>query len=103
MFHIDDDELASIEWRKGFEAGKKAALAAQQDGAEVARLRKGIQDYLDGNYDNARKLRAKHGSQARCSHGQLYYEDCGECIDRHFSLLLGETIHPATLEQGVRR
>lgn len=33
MFHIDDDELDSIEWQKGYEAGKKAALADQQDTA----------------------------------------------------------------------
>lgn len=75
------------------------ASFAREQQAKIERLRKGIQDYLDGNYDNARKLRAEHGPQAKCSHGRFYYEECGECIDRHFSLLLGETVH-ATPEQG---
>lgn len=60
---------------------------------EIARLRKGIQDYLDGNYVNPRKFRAGAG---KCAHGQYWFEDCGECIDFHFAdLLTPSTPSPA--------
>lgn len=51
------------------------------------RLRKGIQDYLDGNYDHPRSYRVK-GANTTCPHGRYYYEECGECIDAHFTKLL---------------
>lgn len=54
---------------------------------EVIRLRKGIQDYLDGNYENARKHRHED-PRYQCAHGQHYWEDCGSCIDEHFQALL---------------
>jgi hypothetical protein len=56
---------------------------------EVVRLRKGIQDYLDGNYENPRKHRAED-PRSTCQHGRHYWEDCGECIDAHFQSLLDE-------------
>jgi hypothetical protein len=55
---------------------------------EITRLRKGIQEYLDGNYENARKHRHED-PQYRCEHGCHYWEDCGQCIDAHFQELLG--------------
>jgi hypothetical protein len=54
---------------------------------EVDRLRKGIQDYLDGDYIHPRTFRAQ-GANTTCPHGRYYYEDCGECIDQHFAKLL---------------
>lgn len=54
---------------------------------EVERLRKGIQDFLDGNYDNPRSYRAQ-GPQAKCPHGHYYYEDCNSCDSEHFAKLL---------------
>ncbi len=54
---------------------------------EVHRLRQGIQDYLDGNYDNPRQHRPHP-----CAHGQLWYQGCDQCDDEHFSRLLGDVI-----------
>ena len=63
--------------------------------SEVARLRKGIQDYLDGNYTNPRSFRAQ-GAQTKCPHDHYYWEACDECIDEHFNKLLS----PADREGG---
>lgn len=52
------------------------------------RLRKGIRDYLDGNYDHPRAHR--HEPAKGCKHGRFYYEDCCECDADYFSALLGE-------------
>lgn len=66
-------------------------LAARPDRegleAEVTRLRKGIQDHLDGNYDHPRKYRSQ-GPQSTCPHHRYYYEECGECNDAHLKSLL---------------
>lgn len=56
---------------------------------KAARLRKGIQDYLDGNYPNPRDARAR-GPQEKCPHGQFYWESCENCIEAHFMKLLAE-------------
>lgn len=54
--------------------------------AEVERLRKGIQDYLDGNYGfDYRGIKT-----TQCPHGAYRHEICGQCIDEHFSQLLTE-------------
>ena len=50
---------------------------------EVLRLRKGIQDYLDGNYLNPRQNRPKP-----CKHSHLWYQGCDECDEEYFTLLL---------------
>lgn len=52
------------------------------------RLRKGVRDYLDGNYDHPRAHR--HEPTKGCKHGRFYYEDCCECDADYFSALLGE-------------
>lgn len=49
---------------------------------EISRLRKGIQDYLDGDYEPKVKKIDK------CPHGQYGYEACEECISEHFQRLL---------------
>lgn len=51
--------------------------------AEIERLRKGIQDYLDGNFG------PRIGKNDKCPHGLYGYEDCGRCIDDHFSAIIG--------------
>jgi len=55
------------------------------DGAdEIERLRKGIQDYLDGNYPHSRSYRPD-----ACPHGLLWFNgDCDQCIEEHFRKLL---------------
>ncbi len=54
---------------------------------EAERLRKGIEDYLNGNYPNPRDARAR-GAQETCPHGRQYWETCDGCIDDHFAKLL---------------
>ena len=54
---------------------------------EAEYLRKGIQDYLDGNYISPRDRRAL-GPQDRCAHGMFYWDACESCIDEHFTKLL---------------
>jgi hypothetical protein len=57
---------------------------------EVERLRKGIQDYLDGNYVSPRSFRSQ-GAQTKCPHGMYYWDTCENCIDEHFlKVLRGE-------------
>lgn len=50
---------------------------------ENARLRKGIQDYLDGNFGP--DFATKHDT---CPHKRFGWEDCGQCIDEHFTAVL---------------
>lgn len=61
--------------------------AFAQCAPEVDRLRKGIQDYLDGNYASPRDGRAV-SPQQKCPHGMFYWDACENCIDEHFSRLL---------------
>ncbi len=51
------------------------------------RLRKGIQDFLDGDYINPRKYRYEPGD-GKCHHGRYWYEECGRCDENHFASLL---------------
>jgi len=66
---------------------QKADEQISKQAAEIARLRKGIQDYLDGNYVGPRAGR-KDGAQTRCPHGMFYWDACENCIDEHFAALL---------------
>jgi len=50
---------------------------------ELNRLRKGIQDYLDGNFGP--DFPTKYDT---CPHKKFGWEDCGQCIDEHFTTLL---------------
>ena len=52
---------------------------------EIERLRTGIQNYLDGDYEPKIKKIDK------CHHGVYGYEACENCIDEHFSRLLTRT------------
>lgn len=54
--------------------------------AEIERLRKGIQDMLDGNYPHPRTYRSSPGME--CPHGIPYYQDCGACNDAWLQGLL---------------
>jgi hypothetical protein len=58
------------------------AIAAKN--AEIARLRKGIQNYLDGNY--GRHIPRKVDT---CQHNKFGWEACENCIDEYFAKLLG--------------
>jgi hypothetical protein len=57
-----------------------------------AALRKGIQDYLNGNYDTARK-------NDKCKHGRYGFEGCENCIDEHFMKLLNRTVYGAAFRR----
>lgn len=69
---------------------KGVAGNIEEAAAEIERLRKGIQDYLDGNYDHPRKYRAQ-GPQTKCPHGKLYWDACDGCIDDYFTKLLANS------------
>ena len=56
---------------------------AKEQQAEIERLRKGIQDYLDGSFGP--DFPTKHD---KCPHGRFGWEDCGNCIDEYFTALL---------------
>lgn len=53
--------------------------------SEIFRLRKGIQDYLDGDYGRNQYFKTKHD---KCPHGLFGWESCENCIDAHFTALL---------------
>lgn len=58
------------------------ATAMKQAEAEILRLRKGIQDYLDGDYEpKVRKI-------DKCPHGLFGYEHCEGCVAEWFQELL---------------
>lgn len=50
--------------------------------AEIERLRKGIQDYLNGDFEPRLKKLDK------CKHGFYGYEECGRCVDEYFQNIL---------------
>lgn len=53
---------------------------------EIERLRAGIQSYIDGNYGRDQYFKTKHD---QCPHGRFGWEPCDNCIDDHFSKLIG--------------
>lgn len=60
------------------------AAENQQFFDEISRLREGIQNYLDGNFEpRIRKM-------DKCKHGLYGYEPCENCIDEHFLKLLNK-------------
>ena len=64
------------------------ALFSNLDEAQKIRhqrdvLNQGIEDFLDGNYDNPRRVRP-----GQCGHGVWYNKECAECDAKHFSRVL---------------
>jgi hypothetical protein len=60
-------------------------IADRVEAADVIeRLRKGIQDYLDGDYEP--KIR----KMDKCQHGLYGYEHCENCSDEHFARVLAD-------------
>jgi len=59
--------------------------ACMEAADEIERLRKGIQDYLDGNYEHPRNHRPDLGE---CKHGIPWYAECACCDCDHFTALL---------------
>ncbi len=64
---------------------------------EIERLRKGIQDYLDGNYVNPRSFR---GDGGKCAHGIWWYSECVTCDGDHFATLLTPAERPDVEKTG---
>lgn len=61
-FHISDDEMDSTAWRYGYEAGRKAALAAQQDVGAAGKFELGdVVEMAEGAtyYNDWRGIRLK--------------------------------------------
>ena len=52
---------------------------------EAAYLRKGIQNYLDGDYGRDQHFKTKHD---QCPHNLFGWETCENCIDEYFTKLL---------------
>lgn len=69
--HPDQNELR--EW----------AVLMDEAADEIARLRRGIQDMLDGNYPHPRAHRP-----GRCPHGVWFYEECPACTDEALQAIL---------------
>lgn len=72
------DEIAEL---RGMVVRGNAALNSLED--EVKRLRTGIQNYLNGDYE-PRII----GKINKCPHGRYGYEDCENCTAEHFEVLL---------------
>ena len=51
-------------------------------------LRKGIEDYIRGDYLHPRKYRPKN-----CPHGVYYWDECEQCNVEHFQKVLDEVSH----------
>ena len=47
------------------------------------KLRKGIQDFLDGEYHHPRSCRPQP-----CEHDNYWWEDCNQCDEAHFMKVL---------------
>ena len=90
---VDRLKFDAVRCEATFSRGVAANIT--EASSEIERLRKGIQDYLDGNYASSRSYRAQ-GPQTTCPHGHYYYEDCGQCIDEHFQRLLDLPLTPRT-------
>jgi hypothetical protein len=58
--------------------------SAERAAREIERLRKGIQDYLDGDYE------PKITKMDKCQHGLYGYEHCENCSDEHFARVLAD-------------
>jgi hypothetical protein len=52
----------------------------QRLGQRVTQLEKGINDYLEGNYEHPRANRPQD-----CKHHVRYWEECGQCDTDHFT------------------
>lgn len=63
------------------ERARSAEARAATAEAEIERLREGIRDCLDGNYD---RVITGH----KCKHERVEWEDCEPCIDEHLEALL---------------
>ena len=62
---------------------EEAAMEIERLTAERDALRKGIKDYLDGNYHSPRECRPD-----KCEHGNYWYTGCEACDSEHFAKLL---------------
>lgn len=71
----------------GYRVVREAGDEIERLREEIGRLRKGIQDYLDGN-DGPRRLEKTD----ECPHGKFQWERCDVCIDLYFHRLLTATL-----------
>lgn len=75
----------------GYRVVREAGDEIESLRAEIARLRKGIQDYLDGDWDGPHRLARKID---RCPHGRFQWDSCEACTDLHFHNVLDPVSRP---------
>ena len=91
------DQMLDAAWPAMLAAAPQPPVALVDELVEIARLRKAITDYLDGNYDHPRKHRMDTETKGTCAHGVYYWEECGQCIDAHFEAALTPTAEQASV------
>jgi hypothetical protein len=64
--------------------------------SEAEILRKGIQDFLSGDYEHPRTFRP-----GRCPHGLNYWEECAGCDIKHFEWVLKAASERVSCESPV--
>jgi hypothetical protein len=74
----------SEDFREAWEAAIEMYKVVKADNI---RLRKGIKDYLDGNFEGPHSGRAGD-PRYKCKHDRPYWEACDSCIDEHFTDVL---------------
>ena len=94
---IERDQNTANTYKAMLAAAATPPVAQVDDLVEIARLRKAITDYLDGNYDHPRKHRMDTETKGTCAHGVYYWEECGQCIDAHFEAALTATAGQASV------
>lgn len=82
---MPDDKTTEHGWHSDVQALAVAREANDLMRTEILNLRAGIRAYLDGDYECPRRHRP-----GPCTHGIAYYETCEQCINAHFTKLLGD-------------
>jgi len=74
----------AMSYRAGGPSSEHTAVMLVQAADEIERLRKGIQDYIDGTKPD-RDIVHKNDV---CAHAKFSWEPCEQCIDEYFTKVL---------------
>jgi len=82
-------QLADIEkaWLDAEVIGVRLERQLAEAQGREKELVEAIKKYLDGDYVHPRTNRPNN-----CEHGTYYWEDCGQCIDKHFQPVLDKAL-----------